>query len=117
MHEVDDYLAGRDEPARSALAHVRDIALDEVPDAEQGKGYGMPALLHDGRPFLSMMQAKKHLAIYPFSGRVVDEVRGDLDGFSLSSGTIRFTAEHPVPEEIIRRVIRLRVAEIEAGRR
>lgn len=36
----------------------------------------------------------------------------DLAGFSLSKGTIRFTPDTPVPEVVIERMVRLRLAEI-----
>jgi uncharacterized protein YdhG (YjbR/CyaY superfamily) len=39
-------------------------------------------------------------------------VADDLAGFSLSKGTIRFTPENPVPEPVLRSVIKLRLAEI-----
>ena len=40
-------------------------------------------------------------------------VAPELAGFSLSKGTIRFTGEHPLPVEVLDRIIRLRAAEIE----
>jgi uncharacterized protein YdhG (YjbR/CyaY superfamily) len=39
-------------------------------------------------------------------------VRTELDGFSVSKGTIRFTAERPVPEALIERLVAARLAEI-----
>jgi uncharacterized protein YdhG (YjbR/CyaY superfamily) len=42
----------------------------------------------------------------------VEAVAEELAGFSLSKGTIRFTPETPVPEPVIERLIRLRLAEI-----
>jgi uncharacterized protein YdhG (YjbR/CyaY superfamily) len=43
---------------------------------------------------------------------VVTAVAGDLAGFSLSKGTIRFTPERPVPDPVIERIVGLRLAEI-----
>lgn len=54
------------------------------------------------------MAAKGHLAIYPYSGTVVGLVAADLDGFSLSTGTIRFQVDQPVPDAVLDRVIQLR---------
>ena len=42
-HEVDEYLAGLDEPKRSTLLRLRTAILEVVPDAEQGLSYGAPA--------------------------------------------------------------------------
>ena len=65
---------------------------------------------------LGFHAAKRHLSVYPYSSRVVDGVRDRLEGFDLSRGTIRFTAEQPLPDDVVRDVVRLRVAEIESGR-
>jgi uncharacterized protein YdhG (YjbR/CyaY superfamily) len=115
MGEIDDYLAGFDERHRRALERVRDIAQRVAPDASQGKSYGMPALRVAGKPLLGFKVSRLHLALYPFSADVVAAVAGDLVGFSLSKGTIRFTPETPVPEPIIERMVRLRLAEITAS--
>ncbi|WP_243890590.1 DUF1801 domain-containing protein [Cellulomonas dongxiuzhuiae] len=38
------------------VAHVYDLAREVVPDAQQGTGYGMPGLVHRGKPLLSVMR-------------------------------------------------------------
>ena len=112
MGEIDDYLACLQEPEREALQRVRDIALRVAPDASQGKSYGMPALRFAGKPLLGFKVSKNHLALHPFSPDVVAAVADDLAVFSLSKGTIRFTPETPVPERVLRRLVRLRLTEI-----
>lgn len=112
MGEIDDYLAGLEEPQRRALERVRDIAQRVTPDASQGMSYGMPALRVAGKPLLGFHVTKQHLSLHPFSPEVVAAVADDLAGFSLSKGTIRFTPETPVPEPVLERVVRLRLAEI-----
>jgi uncharacterized protein YdhG (YjbR/CyaY superfamily) len=111
--EVDDYLAGLDEPARTVLAGIYAKARSIVPDAEQGRSYGMPALRYRRKPLVSAIETKRHLSLFPFSGKVVAAVAPDLDGFDLSKGTIRFSAERPLPDDIVTRVVELRRAEIE----
>jgi uncharacterized protein YdhG (YjbR/CyaY superfamily) len=114
---VTDYLAGiEDEDRRLALEHVMSLAREMVPDAEEGRSYGMPALLHRGKPLVAAVAAKRHLSIYPFSGSIVETVAADLEGFSLSSGTIRFDVDRPVPDDVLRRIIELRMAQIDASR-
>jgi hypothetical protein len=43
-------------------------------------------------------------------------MREDLRDFSLSSGAIRFTEDHPLPDSAVRRMLELRQREIEEGR-
>ncbi|GAA2038000.1 iron chaperone [Agromyces tropicus] len=119
MGEVADYVAGLEEPARSAIDAVYRVARETVPDAAEGVGYGMPALRYREKPLLAVMAATAHLGLYPFSPAVIDAVSDALDGFDRSKGTIRFTAEHPLPADVVRRLVSLRRDEIDAstGRR
>ncbi|WP_457948653.1 iron chaperone [Pseudarthrobacter sp. alpha12b] len=112
MGAVDQALAALDEPDRSCLQHVVRIARSLAPGATEGMSYGMPALKLDGKPLVAAVAAAKHLSIFPFSGAVVEAVADRLEGYSLSKGTIRFTADHPVPDDVVKDIVRLRMAEI-----
>ena len=112
MGAVDEALAALDEPDRSCLQHVVETARSLAPEATEGMSYGMPALKLDGKPLLAAVAAARHLSIFPFSGAVVEAVAGRLEGYSLSKGTIRFTADHPVPDDVLEDIVRLRMAEI-----
>jgi uncharacterized protein YdhG (YjbR/CyaY superfamily) len=94
---VDDYFAGLDASTRAVFEHIRTLAMDIVPDAEDGTSYGMAALRYKQKPLLGFLAAKNHLSVFPFSARVVDSVRERLAGFELSKGTIRFTRRHAAP--------------------
>jgi hypothetical protein len=48
MGTVDDYLDALEPDDRAAIDRVYALARTEVPDAEQGTGYGMPALVYRG---------------------------------------------------------------------
>lgn len=113
MSELSDYLADLPEPERTAISAVYDRARELVPEAVDGVGYGMPALRYRGKPLLSVMNAKGHIGLYPFSPAALDTVRDELAGFSLAKGTVRFSAEHPIPVEVLGRLIAARVTEIE----
>lgn len=110
--EIDDYFRDLDADTRAAFEHIRRLALETVPEAEQGKSYGMAALKFMGKPLLGFAAAKRHLSIFPFSPHVIDAVRDRLPGFELSKGTIRFTSERPVPDDVVREVVFLRAEEI-----
>jgi uncharacterized protein YdhG (YjbR/CyaY superfamily) len=121
MSAVDDYFGSLDATARAAFEHIRNLAMDLAPDAEQGTSYGTAALRYKRSPLLGFRVAKQHLSIFPFSPGVVDAVRDQLKGFDLSKGTIRFTVATPLPDEVVRDIVRHRIAEIEhragSGRR
>lgn len=112
MGTIDDYLATLDEQDRTAIARIYRIATDAVPGVEQGIGYRMPALLWNGKALLSVMRTRKHLGVYPFSADAVAAVRARLDGFEVSTGTIRFTLDRPLPEDVVRDLVLFRKDQI-----
>ena len=113
MAAVDEFLAKLRPGPRSAFAQIVTTATSLVPDAEQGMSYGMPALKYRGRPLLGFAEAKSHLSLFPFSPDVIDHVRDRLEGFSLSKGTIRFSVDHPVPDDVVSDLVTLRRDEID----
>jgi uncharacterized protein YdhG (YjbR/CyaY superfamily) len=112
VSEIDDYLEGVDPTARAALEHIRGVVKTMVPDAEEGRSYGMPAFKYQKRPLIGFIAAQDHLSVFPFSPRVIDEVRDELCDFQLSKGTIRFSAEHLIPDDVLRRLVDVRLAEL-----
>jgi uncharacterized protein YdhG (YjbR/CyaY superfamily) len=117
MGTIDDYLAELDPVSREAVARVYSLATSIVPDAEQGRGYGMPALVYRGKSLIAVMRAKNHIGVYPFSPDVVATVARELAGFSLDKGTIRFQPDEPLPDHVVARIVELRRAQIDSARK
>jgi len=109
---VDDYFNSLDASTRAAFEHIRDLVMEIVPEAGQGTSYGMATLTYHQKPLLAFLAAKHHLSIFPFSSQVVDAVRDRLAAFELSRGTIRFTAATPLPDEVVRDIVRHRIQQI-----
>lgn len=115
MGAVTDYLQTLSGADRDALTHVYAVARELVPDAQEAVSYGMPALTHRGTAFVSALQSRRWLALYPFSGAVLDRVADQLPGFDRTKGALHFSAEHPVPDDVLRHIIELRLAEIDGS--
>lgn len=116
MGTVDDLLAGLEPADRAAVERLYAVAREVVPDAEQGLGYGMPALVYRGKPLISVMRAKKHIGVYPFSPEAVSAVAASLHGhpgIGIDKGTIRFQPEHPLPDDVVRALVLARKEQIE----
>jgi uncharacterized protein YdhG (YjbR/CyaY superfamily) len=110
---MDDYLQELPSEQGAALGRVRALVVQVVPEAEEGRSYGMPAYLYAGRPLLGFRAAKQHLSVFPFSPEAVDAVKDRLGGFDISKGTVRFSADEPLPEDVLADMIRARRRELE----
>jgi uncharacterized protein YdhG (YjbR/CyaY superfamily) len=113
---MDDYLDSLPSERKAAFEHVRAVVREVAPDAEVGKSYGMPAFLYEGRPLIGLRAAKEHLSVFPFSPEAIEAIGGRLEGFDVSKGTIRFTPDRPVPDDVLADVIRARMREIATSR-
>ena len=67
MGELSDYIAGLEAPERDLIERIRGRAMSLVPEAAEGVSYGMPALRYRDSPLVSVMAAKGHIGLYPFS--------------------------------------------------
>jgi uncharacterized protein YdhG (YjbR/CyaY superfamily) len=112
MSAMDEYLEDLSDSQRAELERIRRIVWNRVPDVEEGRSYGMPAFRYKRKPLLGFAARKDHLSLFPFSPHVVDAVKDRLAGYDLSKGTIRFTEAKPIPEDVIWKIIDLRLKEI-----
>lgn len=112
MGAVDEALAQYPAADRDALTRVIEVARRVAPDAQEGTSYGLPALRVSGKPLIGVSRTARHLAVYPFSPAAIDAVRDTLAGFDVSKGTVRFTAEQPLPDDVVERLVAARLAEI-----
>lgn len=110
---IDAYLGGLPFDQRQALQSVRNQIARLAPDAEEGMSYGMPAFRFQGRPLIAFSASKNHLSLHPVSADVVAAHLDLLHDWSTSKGTIRFTPESPLPDDLVASLLAARKAEIE----
>jgi uncharacterized protein YdhG (YjbR/CyaY superfamily) len=113
--EVDAYLAVLPAADRAALEHVRATIRAAAPDATEGIGYGIPVFRWHGS-LIGYGATPTHCALYVMSPATLDTFRPELAGRALSKGTIQFAAEDPLPDELVTRIVKTRLAENQAAR-
>jgi uncharacterized protein YdhG (YjbR/CyaY superfamily) len=107
---IDDYLAGLDEPRRAALQRLRETIQAAAPDATECISYLMPTFRQDGM-LVSFAAWKGHYALYPLSVATTRALAADLEGYSTAKGTIRFPLDQPLPEALVTKLVKARLAE------
>jgi uncharacterized protein YdhG (YjbR/CyaY superfamily) len=107
------YLSTVEGADRDALQRVYALAREVVPDAEEGTSYAMAALLYRGKGLIATVRAKKFLSLYPYSGAGTASVLEELSDFETTTGGIHYSADHQLPNAIVRRIVEARRAEID----
>ena len=111
---VDAMLAALPGDQRAALQALRERIAATVPDAVDAISYGVPAFRYRGRALVGYAAARAHCSFFPMSPAVLAAHLAELDGFDTAKGTIRFRPAHPIPDAVVERIVRDRVAEIDA---
>jgi uncharacterized protein YdhG (YjbR/CyaY superfamily) len=105
----DDYLAAVTEDKRGVLQKLRTAIKMAAPKAEECISYQLPAFRLNGKFLVAYGAATNHCAFYP--GSTVKALKDDLKGYDTSKGTIRFSADKPLPAALVRKLVRLRIEE------
>ncbi len=116
---VDEYLAGLPEDRRAVLEELRQTIRGVATEATETIAYDMPAFRGPRGDFLVSFAAyQRHYSLFPASDAVVKALRGEIAPYLAGKGTIRFPAGKPIPLDLVRKVVAIRVTEIDArGRR
>jgi uncharacterized protein YdhG (YjbR/CyaY superfamily) len=110
---VEAYLANAREEHRPALQALRATIAAAAPDAVEGISYGIPGFKYRGKGLAWYADFKAHCSFFP--GGTARNYRAELEGFRLSKGTIQFTPDHPIPADLVTRIVRDRMAQIDAA--
>ena len=108
---IDAHIAAQSDAHQTLLRSVRATVKDVCPDAVEVISYAMPGFRLRGKLLLSYAGYKRHCAIYPASGMALAALGADLAPFVTEKATIRFTAAHPLPDDVLRRYVEVRVRE------
>jgi uncharacterized protein YdhG (YjbR/CyaY superfamily) len=107
---IDEFLAGVDSEKRAALEKLRRTIQAAAPGAVECINYGVPAFKLNGKLLVAFGAGANHCALYP-GPHPIEIHKDELQTYSTSKGTIRFSADKPLPVALIRKLVKTRVAE------
>ena len=108
---VDEYLESTPEPARSTLEHIRKVIWSVVPkETIEVISYRIPMFKYRGM-LVGYAAFAKHCSLFPTGSGVIERFSKELKNYSTNKGTIRFPADKPLPDTLIKKIVKARVAE------
>jgi uncharacterized protein YdhG (YjbR/CyaY superfamily) len=113
IEEVDQYLENLEPGRRSALAQLRSLILETVPDAAESLKYKMPNYDY-GEAILCAFASQKHYMSLYVEPRILDRHRRELKHLSLGKSCIRFKSIDQLPLEIVRKILEETVQALDA---
>ncbi len=110
-NEIDEYLGALDETKRATLTRLRDTIVAIVPDAEECISYGLPAFKLEGKTIAGFAAFKSHLSYLPHSGSVLTALAEETEGYTSTKGSLHFPVDRPLPKELVKKLLDVRIAE------
>jgi len=113
--DVDEYLAQTPGDVRAALEKLRKTIKAAAPKADEVISYQIPAYKHRGL-LVGFAASKAHCTFHIMSVAVTRAHANELKGYKLGKASIQFEARKPLPATLVKKLVKARIAENEAGR-
>lgn len=106
---IDEYISRCPEAVQPTLTRIREVIRESAPSAQERISYQMPAF-HQNGVLVWFAAHAHHIGFYP-TGSGIAAFKAELAGYKQSKGAVQFPLDAPVPFDLIRRIVKYRVAE------
>ena len=107
MTETEKYIAQFPEDVRDILNEIRQIIVEEVPEATEKIAYGMPGFYLNKKPMVYFAAYKNHIGFYATpTGH--EEFKKELSVYKQGKGSVQFPLKDEIPYQLIRKIVKFR---------
>ena len=108
---IDAYIAAFPAEVKQILEQIRAIVKKVAPDAEETISYDIPTFNLGGTYLVYFAAWKKHIALYPVSPQLAEQLSEDLSKYKGSKGSVHFPLNKPIPFDLIEKIVAWRLKE------
>ncbi|MBL0953907.1 MAG: DUF1801 domain-containing protein [Leptospira sp.] len=109
---IDEYILSFPKDIQIILNHIRYIIQEEAPNAKEAIKYAIPTFIQNGN-LVHFAAFKNHIGFYALpSGNIA--FQKEISKFKSGKGSIQFPITEPMPDELIRKIVRFRLKENES---
>jgi uncharacterized protein YdhG (YjbR/CyaY superfamily) len=109
---IDAYIAGFPNNVQTVLEEIRATIKQAAPAAEEAISYAMPTFNLNKSYLVYFAAFKNHIGFYP-APIGIDSFKKDLSLYKTGKGSVQFPLDKPMPLDLIIRIVKSRIEEIE----
>lgn len=109
IETIDDYIQQASDDVQEILQKLRIVIHEEAPEAKEAISYQMPTFVLNGN-LVHFAAFKNHIGFYPVPSGIT-AFQQELAPYKQVKGSVQFPLDQPMPYDLIRRIVRFRVAE------
>ncbi|HVG09031.1 MAG TPA: DUF1801 domain-containing protein [Thermoanaerobaculia bacterium] len=106
---IDEYIEEFPPETRKVLEEMRALIKASAPGATEKISYAIPTFYLNGN-LVHFAGYERHIGFYP-GARGIEAFKEDLKSYKSAKGSVQFPLGQPLPTDLIRRIVELRVAE------
>lgn len=115
MQDVDKYISTFPKKVQQELTQLRNMVRELAPQAVETMAYGIVGYKLNNKPLIYFGGYKNHIGLYATpSGHA--EFVAELAKYKQGRGSVQFPLDQEIPYGLIERIIKFRIAEVQAGR-
>lgn len=109
---IDEYIAEFPPQTQAALREMRALIHALAPAATETISYAIPTFDLNGQHLVHFAGYEKHVGLYPTPTGMA-EFAEELSAYETGKGSVQFPLDQPLPVDLIRRIVKFRLAENE----
>lgn len=110
IKSVEDYIATFPEVVQTKLHQIRQIIIENAPEAIESISYGMPAYKVNKKPLVYFAGYAKHIGFYATpTGH--EKFKQQLAQYKQGKGSVQFPLNEPLPVDLIKEIVQFRLTE------
>jgi Uncharacterized conserved protein len=106
---IDEYIATFPNDIQQRMNELRTTIKEQAPDAIEKISWAMPTFWQNGN-LVHFAGFKNHIGFYPGAG-AIQRFAPQMQDYKTSKGAVQFPHSKPMPLELVREIVRFRVAE------
>ncbi|EJL70796.1 iron chaperone [Chryseobacterium populi] len=111
---IDEYILLFPEEVQEKMDQMRAAIHSEETDITEYIGYQMPAFKYKDKPLIYFAGYKKHIGFYPGAEGIKNFEKDFIAAcYKFSKGAVQFPVTEKLPLELIKKMVRFRILEIE----